>query len=78
MATFYQSTLKAIPTGLVISRVYPPEVAKHISLEERLGDCKCPECKNDKWIILPKECSAVVQGGKPYVECLNCGYTTHL
>lgn len=78
MAKFYQSILKRIPIGLVISRAYSTEMAERLTLEERLPECKCESCGKDEWIILPKESCAVREGGKPYIECMNCGYVTHL
>ena len=60
-----------------IKYAYPD---KHhlIKLEDRIGDGKCEECGCDEWMFLPKVGSAVREGGKPYIECLNCGYVTHL
>ena len=68
---FYQAELKEVE-----------DIRKHINLhpsimvEERIGEC--PECGGNEWWLLPKEGSAVREGGKPYVECLKCGYVTHL
>ena len=49
-------------------------------MTERMGseEAKCPECSNNEWWLLPDDSVAVREGGKPYVECLNCGYQTHL
>ena len=50
-----------------------------VTLSERMeNNGKCPECDCNSWILLPKESSAVREGGKPYCECMNCGYNTHL
>jgi hypothetical protein len=49
-----------------------------MSLEDRIGDGKCIECDCDSWILLAKESAIVVQGGKDYCECMNCGHTIHL
>jgi predicted RNA-binding Zn-ribbon protein involved in translation (DUF1610 family) len=59
---------------------YPDKaVRKHMTLEERLPDNgDCPECKENVWWLLPNSSVAVRTGGKPYVECMNCGYQTHL
>lgn len=78
MAEFYQSVLVKVEEQDVISKVYPPRVAQHTTLRERLGDCKCTECQGTKWMILPKESSMVRESGKPYIECLECGNITHL
>lgn len=52
---------------------------KGCSLEERLpNNACCPDCGKNEWWLLPKESVAVKEGGKPYIECLNCGYQTHL
>jgi len=78
MAEFYQSVLVKVEEKDVLSKVYPPHIAKQLTLNERLVDCKCTECQGTKWMILPKESSMVQQGGKPYIECLECGNITHL
>jgi hypothetical protein len=70
---FYQSVLK--PVKDVIKYVYPQG---GITLEERLGDCSCANCGGVEWILLPKECVAVREGGKQYIECIGCGEYTHL
>lgn len=89
---FYQSVLKPIK-GNVLEDVYPHLVGtKHMpTMEERLGDAECPNCpketeeyghkkkeKYSRWMLLPEESVSVTQGGKPYIECLDCGYVTHL
>lgn len=49
------------------------------SLEERLpNNGECTECGANQWWLLPKEGVAVREGGKSYIECLDCGYQTHL
>ena len=49
------------------------------SLEERLAtNGECPQCKDNKWWLFPKEGIAVREGGKSYIECLFCGYQSHL
>ncbi len=54
---------------------------------ERMGsdNADCPDCikqgiekTENRWMLYPKESVAVAQGGKPYIECLDCGYMTHL
>ena len=47
--------------------------------EERMGspEGKCPECGKSDWAI----CPCVIgenDGGKTYIECIHCGYPTHL
>ena len=74
---FFQSILKQIPTDKVIEHCYPIH-HKEMTLEERIGDGKCPECTKDEWILLPAESCAVREGGKDYIECIECGYHTHL
>lgn len=72
---FFKAKLVKVPN--ILAHVYPnyPE----ITLEERLpNNGKCPECKDNRWWLLPKESAAVRSGGKPYIECLTCGYLTHL
>lgn len=79
---FYQAVL--VPVENVLEHVYPQNVQKYgspmVTMTERMGseNAECPECGKNHWILLPKEGSAVRQGGKPYVECMECGYTTHL
>ena len=77
---FYQAVLKKV-SGNIFEHVYPhiENAAKEFDLDERLGNggC-CSECGGNKWMLLAKESVAVTQGGKPYIECLDCGSTTHL
>jgi DNA-directed RNA polymerase subunit M/transcription elongation factor TFIIS len=74
---FYQAILKPIK-GDVLKTVYPH--IDNMTMTERMGseEASCPECGKNKWWLLPKESIAVKEGGKPYIECLNCGYQTHL
>jgi len=71
---FFQAELK-IRTHSDIMKL-----TKGLSLTERMGSEKaeCPECGCNHWWLLPREGAAVREGGKPYIECLNCGYSTHL
>ena len=56
------------------------EVTKGQTIAERMGDdnATCPECGSNKWWLLPKQSRAVLESGKPYCECLGCGYQTHM
>lgn len=77
---FYQAELKEVK-GNVLDHVYPHlKGSEQMSMSERMGTnaAKCPECRKNEWWILPNESVAVSQGGKPYIECLGCGYVTHL
>lgn len=79
---FYQAVLKPIK-GNVLEHVYPwinQNGKISMTMTERMGseEAKCPECGKNKWWLLPKEGGAVREGGKPYIECLECGYQTHL
>lgn len=74
---FYKAVLKELPTDKVMEDVYPI-IHKEMTLEERIGDGKCPDCGDDKWIMLPEESVAVREGGKQFIECMCCGYQTHL
>jgi len=77
---FYQAVLVEIK-GNVLDEVYPHlKGDKQLTMTERMGseEARCPDCNNNKWWLLPKESVAVEEGGKPYCECLICGYTTHL
>jgi DNA-directed RNA polymerase subunit M/transcription elongation factor TFIIS len=71
---FYQAVLREIDDKKV------NEILKGSSMTDRMGskEAKCPECGENKWWLLPKEGTAVRTGGKSYIECLNCGYTTHM
>ncbi len=75
---FFQAVLKEVK-GNVLDHVYKGAF-KDMTLTERMGseNAKCPDCNKNKWMILADESVAVTQGGKPYIECLNCGLTTHL
>lgn len=73
---FYQLVLKPIPN--VMEFVYG-NTAKLLTLEERLpNNGSCPECGKNVWYLLPNTGAAVREGGKPYIECENCGNVTHL
>ena len=73
---FYKA--KLVEVRNIIEYVYPLH-HKEMTLEERMGkNAECPECNGNDWWLLPKESVAVSEGGKPYCECLHCGYQTHL
>ena len=84
---FYQVVLEEVK-GNVLDHVYPHLKGKEqLTMLERMGsnNADCPECKEqgiekteNRWMLYPKESVAVSQGGKPYIECLDCGYMTHL
>ena len=75
---FFQAVLKEVKEN-VLDHVYPHHKGKNqLTLEEHLPNGNCTECDCSSWIILPKESVGVQQGGKPYIECMNCGYMTHL
>jgi hypothetical protein len=71
---FYQAVLKPLTEAEV------NVLTKGQSLTDRMGSesAECPECHTNSWMLLPIESSPVREGGKPYCECLNCGYQTHL
>ena len=87
MAIFYKAILKEVK-GNVLNDVYPHLVGtKYMpTLKERLGDAECINCKDEtpnkktetRWMLLADESVAVKQGGKAYIECLDCGAITHL
>jgi hypothetical protein len=80
---FYQAELKEIE-GDVLQHVYPFLKNKNgfgqFTLKERMGNdnAECSECGMNEWWIYPKQSVIVATGGKPYIECLNCGHVTHL
>lgn len=76
---FYKAKLVEIK-GNVLDEVNPHLPYGTFTLTERMGseEAKCPECSNNEWWLLPDDSVAVREGGKPYIECLNCGYQTHL
>ena len=76
---FYQAELVEIE-GNVLDMVYPYLKDDQLTMEERMGseEAKCPKCSNNEWWLLPGDSCAVREGGKPYIECLNCGLQTHL
>ena len=73
---FYKSVLVEVK-GDILKEVYP---TANLTMEERMGsdEAKCDMCSNNEWFLLPEDGAAVREGGKPYIECLNCGYHTHL
>ena len=77
---FYKAVLQEVK-GNVFDEVYPYLKGKEqVTMTERMGseEGKCPECSNVEWWLLPNDSVSVREGGKPYIECLNCGYRTHL
>jgi len=89
MAKFYQAVLIPLKTDKeVLESVYPHLVGTKDmpTMEERLGDAECVNCpreditdkKETRWMLLAEETTAVTQGGKAYIECLDCGGVTHL
>jgi len=77
---FYQAVLQEVK-GNVLDHVYPHLKGKgQLRMKERMGsdNAECPECKENEWWLYPNESVMVAQGGKPYIECLNCGHITHL
>jgi hypothetical protein len=77
---FFQAVLKEVK-GNVLDHVYPHLKGKdQLTLTERMGSmsANCGGCGCNSWILLPQESVAVSQGGKPYIECMNCGEKTHL
>jgi ribosomal protein L37E len=82
-AKFYQSVLVEVKED-IIKHTYPNlKPNQKLTLEDRLPtingvEAACEGCGSNTWIILPKQCSAIVEGGKPYIECLTCGFGTHL
>ena len=77
---FYQAVLQEV-NGNVLDHVYPHLKGKgQLTMTERMGNenAECSECSKNKWLLYPKESIAVSQGGKPYMECMNCGQVTHL
>jgi len=77
---FFQAVLVPIK-GNVLDHVYPHLKGKNqLTMTERMGseEAKCVECSNNEWILLPSDSCAVREGGKPYMECMNCGTITHL
>jgi len=76
---FYQAEIKEVK-GNVLDHVYPHLTDNQLTMTERMGsdEALCPDCGNNDWIILANESCAVREGGKPYIECIGCGYMTHL
>jgi hypothetical protein len=76
---FYQSILEEIK-GNIFEYVYPHLDSNMFTIEERMGnpEGKCEDCGENEWVLSPPETSLVRLGGKPYIECISCGHTTHL
>ena len=72
---FFVAVLK--PVKDVIKHVYPKH-HKEITLNDRLGNGCCEQCGGGKWWLLPKEAVSVKDSGKQWIECLECGFNTHL
>ena len=69
---FYEAKLEKIPD--VLKYIYPSTMGERMWNE----NAECPDCEKNEWWLFPKESAAVREGGKIYIECLNCGYRTHL
>jgi len=71
---FYQAELKPLNDTEV------QKITKGQSVADRMGSeaASCPDCGSNHWWIYPAMSAALRIGGKPYCECLNCGYTTHM
>jgi hypothetical protein len=67
---FYQAELRPVSDSELT------QITRGQPIDERIEPC--PDCGGTTWWLLPKESSAVRTGGKPYCECINCGYATHL
>jgi hypothetical protein len=80
-ARFFQSVLVEVE-GNVLDHIYPKQVGNHNITPEDLiclgSNGQCYECGSNSWILLPMESSAVREGGKPYIECMECGVSEHL
>lgn len=76
---FYQAVLQEVE-GNIFEHVYPHLNSNEFTIEERMGNPNgsCEDCGENEWILYPKESYSVRVGGKPYIECINCGHTTHL
>jgi hypothetical protein len=77
---FYQAVLQEV-NGNVLDLVYPHLKGKEqMTMTERMGseNAQCEQCGENEWWLFPEESVIVAQGGKPYIECLNCGQVTHL
>ena len=73
---FYKTKLILVDP---IAHAYPNnQQDPDFALNERLPGGKCDRCGHDEWWFLPDECVGVRTGGKPYIECMKCGGTTHL
>lgn len=75
---FFHSVLVPVEAENVLLTVYPLRIAGQLTLEERLPGGTCEDCGGNEWIILPSESALVRESGKPYIQCKNCGYHTHL
>ncbi len=76
---FYKAELKEVK-GNVLDLVYPQHKNNQLTMAERMGteDANCPDCGKNHWWLFPDECALIKEGGKPYIECLECGFQTHL
>jgi hypothetical protein len=81
---FYQAVLVPVK-GNVLKHVYPlitkfQHGKLSMTMTERMGseEALCGECGKNHWMILPQELVMVKEGGKPYIQCLECGSITHL
>lgn len=75
MRFFFEKSGKECPLTHVIG--YAHGAYSDLTLEERMGEGWC-ECGHNDWILLSKNNSACVDGGKPYIKCKHCGAYSHL
>lgn len=73
---FYQAELVKVDD--IMKHVYPNQPSLTLAMRMETDEALCPNCKDNRWWLLPKTGAAVREGGKPYIECINCGYVTHL
>ena len=83
---FIKAELSEIPADKVLEYAYKrfnnqraltAVQAGEITLDDRVGNGKCPDCNEDEWFITPLF-PMIKEGGKSYIECTHCGYVTHL
>lgn len=78
---FYQAEINLVK-GNVFDHVYPhlKGSPNQMTMTERMGseEAECGECGGNSYIILAPESCAVREGGKPYIECMDCGMPYHL
>jgi len=75
--TWYAAVLIPIKDPIAFAYAHRTPEARP-TLGERLPDAICEKCGSQSWWFLPQSSPSVAESGKPEIECMHCGFITHL